>query len=342
MKEFQTKNLEQCQRALQALLLVVIEDFFQRKHVLYGVLSGRRLKGGRGPVYRTGRQCLNERGYEEYMLTYMMYEMIPDFKLYQKNKYKYGIILAVASDYCNANGWSSVEWNTNSKTFEKTKNAKKVESFKNSNKIIECLKKKIVISSIDDVCSIIVKPNGTEICNTLTEVHEIETPFHQRSDTKEYWPLPNVEETNKYFDALKECIDTQPYIAAPTYATIYIDTAFDKLIQPSYDRHNNHRLMCLSDDPNKISKHFECFNYKYDVDKPRPFHGNFMDCARLLDIDRIKKQEVSCNHWYILPDLEDVKDIDIKSKLFTCLSSKNSSSCLETDNRYNRGIPTHS
>ena len=260
---------------------------------------------------------------QDYVINRLVSQYISDYKSLIKSRYKMEEIVSMIQDYCqplNIDEDYSLSYSNGGMRFdgddERNKGVK-IAPYLNVDKILQCINSKITdsqVSKIEELC------RKTDHIVDQSFWHILRYGLIERNIRVKHtsmWPLPSPEDVNSWYDAMKNCIDNEPYV--------YDDSRI-KLPGKNDWMEMFHNEMCLMNDPMKISYYFNCFDYKSNYS--HSFHDDFMQCLRLLDINPMIKQSIACYKGWIYPDgLEKIDDIDIRREVSKCLESRDSIGC---------------
>lgn len=163
------------------------------------------------------------------------------------------------------------------------------------------------------------------------------------------YPVPNPDATNNLYETFKTCLEDEPVLrnsiqrsdfeyssesyGYPRYKyqqdiwAMFMSTYIGSGKYWSYEYLSNlgmfytHDDMCMSDDPTKIEKYLECYNYtQFEY---YSFHDEYMKCIRLMNISSFQKQSLACNKGYVFFGLDNIHDTRMRQELSQCLNSTN-------------------
>lgn len=265
--------------------------------------------------------------------TNFMNRNIPDYKVFKNNLSKYQLVKMMAREYClplvNTN-----DPVTNRKLIyhflmDKYDDTRYDEE-QNESSFIQCLGRLVNTSSIEFICEMAHDKGWgrVEYCE-------------QWGKANPNYPLPLPKATDKLYEALKICLETESVlgdsISYRNFDYDHMDSLYQyqmdifamfnaKPISPwkdwaDIDDHHSkssrkfydHDIMCMSDDSKKISKYFECYNHPDGYE----FHDEYMRCIGLRNISMIDKQSLACNRGLVYLG----RDIRMRSDIWKCLES---------------------
>ena len=235
-------------------------------------------------------------------------KVVTDYKPIIRDTERFAVIISAIDDYCNpaetSNGGDHFDGD------KKELAGKDIDAFQNNASVVKCLKSKIKIDKIEDICC--YQPRGEG---------DLEDKLVFECKKEIYRTLPSSDEITTLSDAIKSCIDNQPYVTLEN-SEVLQDTV-RRLEDRRYQVTKPHETMCLSDDPIMIDKYFKCFDYKGSYSH----RADYFSCVNQLKIDALKKQRLSCYRGNVYLDRLDLGDKEIEGKITECIKLKYPDGC---------------
>lgn len=274
-----------------------------------------------GGKYDNGNQsCLNvgydcylninnrDRNFYQDFFDCQVKKIITDYKPIIKNRERFAAIISAIDDYCNPDETSNGgdRFDGDKEEFE----GKDIGVFQNNASVVECLKSKIKIDKIEDICCYRPRIGGDS---------KDKLGFRCKEETHQ--TLPSSDEITVLSDVIKTCIDNQPYVMSEDSEVL--EDAVRRLGDRRYQDTKAHETMCLSDDPIMIDKYFKCFDYKGS----HSHEADYFSCINQLKIDALKKQRLSCYRGNVYLDRLDLGDKEIERNITECIKLKYPNGC---------------
>lgn len=264
-----------------------------------------------------------------------MSRVIHDYRRLENNKRKYRMVKMMSREYCrplaNSHEWEGFHYHFSHGKY----NGSRFNMFESDSRFLQCLKEKSKIVSVEYLCKMAY--DNSDSRNNYCKDFGTANPDY---------PLPDPKVTDNLYNALKICLENEPvlgdsvttdyssYHSRQYYYPYQMDISalfkgtnlnpWKKWVGDSNDyswfvrKFYTHDMMCMSDDPTKIQNYLECYNYE-SVDHERFFHDRFMNCIGLMNISVFEKQSLACNKGYVYPELGNIRDIQMRTKLSECL-----------------------